>query len=209
MGRTMGAAGTFLMGVALFTGCVQQPEDAYDPALTAELTTKARALAENELRRLSEAEAAYRDMSRLHRHGQNPFMPDLGVYAKTYREYTGYELADIRRTDSLLRPYEYVVTYEFDVLSTEGRTSQSGNSPELSRRDAEFEALRKGAHTLRYRCAPTGDFAGPPPSAPAPVGYYPSQPDTSAPAPPPAAAAPDPPGDPKTPESAAELFKDL
>lgn len=127
------------------------------------LKERARGLAESELARLSAIEMLYRNQAYYYEYT----MPGMttGAYAKLYRQFTGYEIVDIERSDSLLRPLTFTVSYRFDLIGTEAISVQQENakSARAAKSDHSYRLYTSGDVVQRYTCTEDGSLAGPAP----------------------------------------------
>lgn len=124
------------------------------------IRAKAEAFAQAELARMNAAEMMYRNKVTLH----EITIPASGnisrVKVKMYREFTGYEVVDIYRSDSVLAPIVYEIKYQYNLYSTPARNSANKVEYELAEHDTKFFLDGQYAITRRYPCAPNGEYAG-------------------------------------------------
>src|SRR5262245_45380293 len=102
-------------------GDVVQIPDMTDPRLiedeyAAHLLKKGQELAQRELGRMAAAELTYRNKAEFHQlpHG-DLFADGQGTFVKLYRNFTGYEIEDIYRSESFLYPIAYQIRFSFDM----------------------------------------------------------------------------------------------
>lgn len=107
-------------------------------------------LAESEMKRLQALEEPRKD-ELIRSPTMNPFTYGTsGIYSRVYREYTGYEVKDIRLKDSLLSPVEYEIAYEFKVFSTPGKNDEFPGAKEIAESEREFSLRRESSLTMTY-----------------------------------------------------------
>ncbi len=91
-------------------------------AFVAELQSMAARLAEREMVAMQVAELAYKGEVATYPFA-HPIYAEATHNMKWYRQYTGYSLVDIYRSDSLLEPIIIEIEYTFDYLRTPIRSS--------------------------------------------------------------------------------------
>lgn len=122
-------------------------------------------LAETELERLQALEEPRKEKLILSP-TMNPFTVGTGIWSRVYREYTGYEIKDIRLKDSLMHPVEFEITYTFKVFATPGRNDDFTGAKDLAEAEREFEFRREASLDLVYRADLSGEVAELPPDPP-------------------------------------------
>ncbi len=158
---------------ALLAACGADNAERVDPGYIKSLLQKAETLAESQMAALNKAEEQYRDAARFFKFDWHPFDPESGVYAKVYRHYASYEILDILRSESLLRPIHIVIRFHYDVLSTPERHTDYMHSEEMAWMDKEFSVLRKEDITRVYPCDAQGEYYGGLPDIREPASYVP------------------------------------
>lgn len=146
---------------------------AFDPTpeFVEMLKAKAEALAKSELARLREAEKLYKDEVFTELYEDHPFNPSLGVVYKRYRQYTGYTIADIRRTESFVAPIGIVIDFDYQLMGTLLRPTDMENAEGLTAEDTEFSSLKERTLRRVYDCDMHGGIMTVPPPPP-PDTYY-------------------------------------
>jgi len=120
-------------------------------------------LAEQELAQFRKSEEMYKDKLMTHPFTLNPFHPGAKMYVKWYRDFTGYEVRDIYRSDSFLWPAVFEVAYNYDLMHTDIRTTIErdeflGLDPrEQAAEDTEFEKGNSFTVIRRYRAKLDGE----------------------------------------------------
>lgn len=122
-------------------------------------------LAETELVRLQALEEPRKEKLILSP-TMNPFTIGTGIWSRVYREYTGYEIKDIRLKDSLMHPVEFEITYAFKVFATPGRNEDFKGAKELAEAEHEFEFRRETSLDLVYQADLSGEVGELPPDPP-------------------------------------------
>lgn len=121
------------------------------------LLARAEELAQSEISRLAAEALVYRSNAELHETVLPMIGSKVGVYVKMYREYTGYEVVDIVRSDSVLYPIEIAIRFDFDVLATEVRGMGEPDAQTHAQADYRFRVFRQDSVRRRYRCDPEGN----------------------------------------------------
>jgi len=82
-----------------------------------------------------------------------PFHPlQWGFWRKIKREYSSYEIVDMRERGSLMTPYEVVVEYRFRLLQTERQSSRFPEAVDKAKKDTNFLPTgEEGAVDVLYR----------------------------------------------------------
>ncbi len=173
----------FLVLSILALGCSQtnlsgsssSPPAAPSPAIRSKafvdmLKEKAADLAEADLTRFNVADAAYKAKVQLHT--QDLPMGETGIYIKMYRHFTGYEVRDIYRSDSLIYPIAYAIRFYYEIVATAPQHMDLPGAEEKAKRDNEFKVVSKHSITRYYACDDDGDYAGNLPEVPARPNYY-------------------------------------
>ncbi len=122
-------------------------------ALPDESTLKAWAqeLGESELRKLAAAEMIYRNAVFEHL-----LEGDLSVsctYMKLYRQFREFEVVDIARSESILRPVRYTIRYDYDLLGTSTEHQSRVRDLSLAREaasDMYFSKITEDSLTRTY-----------------------------------------------------------
>ena len=98
------------------------PPSIYNPTpeFVAGLEDQAHKLAEADLARFNAAEEQYKNEVSLEVDpaNPNPFREGVGAYFKWYRNFTAYKIADIQRSESLLKPIVIQIEYTCDMMAT-------------------------------------------------------------------------------------------
>ncbi len=160
-----------LIAAAAVTGCGQGDEADYleglpHPRLVAQLEERAHDLAQRQYEYFKMYEDEHRDEVRYHEIVGHPFREGEGVYLKDYREFVGYTVDDILRSESYRTPVEMVITYYYEWRITPPRASDLGRvlldlDPTLiAANDTEFSVRSNHRMTRRYRCDSQGDYHG-------------------------------------------------
>ncbi len=165
MTRRFLVTGWFLLALpVLTTGCGQglglsQTSVSLfaDPAVVERLEDRAKALAEDELVRFNKAEQVYATQVMYHPNMTNLFGIDEGVYLKMYREFTGYDIADIVRTESLLRPVAFRIVYHAKVHASKAQHSALPGSLQKALADDVLTVVREITVPREYRGDSRGD----------------------------------------------------
>ena len=116
------------------------------------LLARAEKLAQSEIARLAAEALVYRSNAELHETRLPVIGSKVGVYVKMYREFTGYEVVDIVRSNSVLYPVEIAIRFDFDVLATEVRGSGEPDAQRHAQADYRFRVFRQDSVRRRYRC---------------------------------------------------------
>ncbi|MCH7959445.1 MAG: hypothetical protein IID08_04915 [Candidatus Hydrogenedentes bacterium] len=121
------------------------------------LLARAEELAQSEIARLAAEALVYRSNAELHETILPVIGSKVGVYVKMYREFTGYEVVDIVRSNSILYPVEIAIRFDFDVLATEVRSIGAPDAQVHAQADYRFRVFRQDSVRRRYRCDPEGN----------------------------------------------------
>lgn len=135
------------------------------------LQIRADELAQSEIARLAAEALLHRSRATLHETRLPVIGSKVGVYLKIYREFTGYEVVDIVRSNSVLYPIEMVIRFDFDVLATEVRGMSEPDAQVHAQADFRFRVFRQNSVTRRYRCDSQGNTADTLPELP-PLKFY-------------------------------------
>lgn len=127
-----------------------------EPGYIEMLRAKAAALAESELARMAAVELIYRSRVQLHESEDPIFLNKFGVYMKLYRNFKGYRLIDIVRSESLMFPIIIEIQYDFDLLATKSHPMDAPNAKDLAKGERDLRALGNYSFSRLYRC----DIAG-------------------------------------------------
>ncbi len=168
-----GVAGYVLLGlitISAIAGCDRGVEGYLEglphPRLVAQLEERAHDLAHRQHEYFKAYEDEHRDEVRFHDISGQPFRDGEGVYAKDYRNFIGYTIDDILRSDSYRTPVEMVVTYYYEWNTTPPRASELGRmlldlDPRLvAESDSEFTPRGRHRMTRRYLCDSRGEYRG-------------------------------------------------
>lgn len=148
-----------LAGVSLGCGAVAPSGTASKEPSPQAFLSKARALAEGELARLSAAEMMYRNRVFLHSYSYPSAGLQSFAYTKRYREFKDFEIVDIVKSESLLRPYRISIRYNFDIVGTDGVhvTRLNPKAAQLAAQDHRFRRFRSDSIVLDYDCDQDGE----------------------------------------------------
>lgn len=165
--RVLYAAAFVVSTVTVPTACQQRSSPADSDSGAEEtnayrdmLLEKANALAESEMARLAATELVYRNQVETQEFVLPVVGSRTGTVIKMYREFTGYEVIDVVRSDSLLCPIEIAVRYDFDMLGTQPRSFGAPDAETLTRNDFEFDVLWQGNLAHVYQCDREGELLG-------------------------------------------------
>lgn len=149
---------------------------AFDPTpeFVEKLRAKADALAKSEFARLQEAEQIYKDQTYTELNQHHPFDTSIGVIFKRYRQYTGYTIADIRRTDSFVAPIGIVIDFDYQLMGTSPRPTDLEDAMRLTVEDTEYKPLKERTLRRVYGCDMHGDILELPELPPPDTYYMPS-----------------------------------
>lgn len=172
-GRGARITGCVLIGlitIGALAGCDRQGEEYLEglphPRLIAELEERAHDLAHRQHEYFESYEEEHRNEVRFHEIKGQPFREGEGVYAKDYREFIGYSIDDILRSESYRTPVEMVITYYYEWYTTPPRESELGRilldlDPTLvAESDSEFSLRNRYRMTRRYLCDSSGEYRG-------------------------------------------------
>lgn len=148
--------GAILAG-AVLTACVQQPQSTVAGGNLSPdvLLEKAHALAELELARLSAAEMIYRNKVWGHVYTNEDNGNRNEIVMKYYRNFLRTEVVDVKRTDSLLYPVEFIIRYDFDYLGTQGENANYSTLAQVAnnvKKDNAFQVIASDSLVRQYRC---------------------------------------------------------
>jgi len=124
------------------------------------LLEKAQRLAESELARLSAAEMIYRNLVYDHIYVDEDNGVRTDILMKYYRNFRGTEVVDVKRTDSLLQPLEFVIRYDFDMIGTRIEAGLPKTMVETARKvknDNAFQIYASDSLVRLYRCDAAGE----------------------------------------------------
>ena len=149
----------------LILGCSQtlpaakpgdRPESTFE--FGQKLQERAVSLASSELARLNAVELLYRNIPMRHQI-QNPaiFRIDQG-WTKVYRRFSGFEVKDIRRSDSLLAPIIFDIDYEYEAFGTVFRKESDGAALEETKTDVIYESIYSDIIRVEYSCDDKGNL---------------------------------------------------
>ncbi len=101
----------------------------------------------------------YRDQVFLHVYSYPSAGLRNSAYAKRYRQFTGYHVLDVLRSDSLLYPYLFEIQYKFEILGTDGVPVNAPNvkAAQSAARDHRFRRLQSDTITIEYKCNSAGE----------------------------------------------------
>lgn len=149
-------------------GSVNKSTSSYDFAEPQVLAQKAEALAKADLAKMAAAEMVYRNHVFIHvfqlQAGTN--VPTY-LFMKLYRSFSGYEVVDIEKTSSVLRPIKFTIRYDADRIGTRDIKASKENQEALQQaeRDKAFMARDKESITRQYYCDAQGNVI----EAPSPI----------------------------------------
>lgn len=124
------------------------------------LLEKAQQLAKSELARLSAAEMIYRNRVCDHVYTSQDRGIRTDMVMKFYRNFRNAEVVDVKRTDSLLYPVEFVIRYDFDSLGTQGEAASYTNLAQAAKKvknDNVFKVFASDSMVLTYECNALGE----------------------------------------------------
>ena len=131
-----------------------------EPGYIDMLKAKAAALAESELARMAAVELMYRSRVQLYESEDPVFLNKFGVYMKLHRNFKGYRLIDIVRSESLMFPIVFEIRYEFDLLGTKEHSMDARNAKELAKEERDLRVLGNYGFSRLYRCDAAGNVVG-------------------------------------------------
>lgn len=178
----IGIAGLLGLGIAslllVFHGC-GSGGNAFSPteAFASSLRRQAEALAETELAKFNRVEETYKATVRLDLQPTNEATTGGGVFYRKYRHFKRFEVVDVERTNSYLKPIQMVIRFHYDLMGTTPRHTDFPDSERLAAQDSTFEKLRERYITRRYKCDYRGTYDGALPEIP-PLDnlFYPPEP---------------------------------
>lgn len=153
-----------LMGIL---GCSAEPspprdriEDGWseNEEYVSRLVAMANQLAADEFARLSAAEMIYRNDTYYYENTSlNPGSVS-GAYAKLYRQFVDFEVADIVESRSIIYPVTVIVEYHFELLGTRSVpvSGRDIGSAETAQSDHRFVVQGQGVIRRRYVCDAAG-----------------------------------------------------
>jgi hypothetical protein len=115
-----------------------------------ELKERAIKLAEADIKRFEAIEEKYKDDVVFNQFSGNPFMPEMGVFLKVYRDFEGFEVQDIRLRDSLTEPVELEIAYKSTIMHTPYHEYEHAESPVKAAQDTEYEEGREDVFSKIY-----------------------------------------------------------
>lgn len=127
---------------------------------TQALLEKAQKLAESELARLSAAEMIYRNKVYDHVYIDEDNGVRTDILMKYYRSFRAAEVVDVKRTDSLLFPVEFIIQYDYDLIGTgmeAGLPATMAKAAKKVKNDTAFQVYSSESLTRQYRCDSAGD----------------------------------------------------
>jgi hypothetical protein len=143
------------LGLALLAGCGEKSKES-SSEYAERLKEKAFIIGQNELARFNAADLLYKNIPALHSI-QIPIMMTYNhVWAKTYRRFTDFAVSDVRRSESLISPISFLITFQYDQFSTEGHGTELGNAKELAMADSSFTLRFSDSFTRDYVCNDEG-----------------------------------------------------
>lgn len=144
----------------------------YEFAEPVVLVQKAEALAKSDIAKMAAAEMVYRNHVFIH--GIEPtggqFVPTY-VFMKMYRRFTGYEVMEVEKTSSVLRPIKFTIRFDCERVATRSikALKESVESLREAESDSAFGVLDTEAIVRTYYCDAQGNLMdGPPPVLPRP-----------------------------------------
>jgi hypothetical protein len=136
------------------------------------LVQKAEALAKADIAKMAAAEMVYRNHVFIH--GIEPnggqMLPTY-VFMKMYRRFTGYEVTEVERTSSVLRPIKFTIRFDSERVGTRfiKAPKESVESLREAESDNAFSVLDREAIVRAYYCDAQGNLIdGPSPILPRP-----------------------------------------
>jgi len=121
------------------------------------LQEQATLIAESEMARLSAIEMIYRNKT--YRYTFESNMVDLSpkIYTKLYRQFTGFEVVDITLADSVIRPVEIDIAFQFEVVTSKiVGESDDPESVKIAKNNYDFRPLASDSAQLTYVCDENG-----------------------------------------------------
>jgi hypothetical protein len=143
-----------------------------DKTLVSKLLEVCGKLGQTELARIQAAEEQYKTAAAFFQNQWHPLYPTEGVFAKLYRNYTGVETVDIKRSDSLLYPVKMVLRFDYENHVTTLRHSSSYPDAKEASKDTEFKLHSKESLVREYICDETGALVGDVPDLPLRHNYF-------------------------------------
>ena len=150
------------LAIAAETGpaAVKQPVSKYDFAEPEVLVQKAEALAKSDMAKMAAAEMVYRNHVYLH-----VFQLQVGtnvptyLFMKLYRRFTGYEVIDVERTNSVLRPIKFTIRFDCERVGTReiNGAKESVESLREAESDNAFMVRDTESLTRVYYCDAQGE----------------------------------------------------
>lgn len=144
----------------------------WDPVLVDQLKAKAKALAERELGRMAATEMLYRNVVESQTPAYDQLPSSLGAWVKIYRNFEGYEVKDIIRSDSYLSPIEYEIEYRYTIMSTRPVMSLGAEGAQSAIKNSFFDPVADRTVVYTYKCDAWGNAVGDLPKLLDRVNYY-------------------------------------
>lgn len=120
------------------------------------LRDRAVQLAEAELAKMNAIELTYRNKPAVHTISNPAFFEEIVVYAKVYRNYTHYRIADIAHAESVLHPLSIDIEYDFEIIATRSHHSTVPNAEKEAKIDTVFRVLGRDTFKRHYLCDEEG-----------------------------------------------------
>ena len=138
----------------------QVVESSNEYAEPAVLIEKANALGKSEIARLAAAEMIYRNKVYIH-----AFQLDgssgqpIRLFMKLYRQFTGYEVVDIERSSSVLRPLKISIRFNYDRIGTRDVKGNTGDTELRSQVEADVAFITHDSESIvrEYPCNAQGE----------------------------------------------------
>jgi hypothetical protein len=124
------------------------------------LLAKAQALAKSDMARMAAAEMVYRNKVFIHSLDlPNATIGSTNLYMKLYRRFTGYQVVDIEKTNSVLRPIKFVIRYTVERVGTRELRGRVGDSTPLEQAEHDGAFLVRDRDTVlrEYFCNGQGE----------------------------------------------------
>ncbi len=151
-----------MCSVGILFGCTPTPSNSIDSnnerAHIEALKQKADTFAQSEMARYNAIELIYKNIPELHT-TRVPINNNLiKGWTKTYRRFTEYEVVDIVRSESMLSPIQYEITFHYEQYNTPYRKTDAPNAQQLCEDDFEYELRFTESLTRTFACDTQGEL---------------------------------------------------